>query len=128
MPDKTPIGVRDLEGFLAYVRARAGNLSIMDETEEMVRGVLRVLAERVTRGELDNIAKLLPRDVAALLPADVEAAADSHAGRLADSRLDRAVPRQVAVEIPRSRDRSDGGLPAIEPLHTDEPERVDDSR
>ena len=56
MPDKTPIGVRDLEGFLAYVRARAGNLSIMDETEEMVRGVLRVLSERVTRGELDNIA------------------------------------------------------------------------
>ena len=65
----TPTKERSLDEFLAKVR---GNLPQGEDypidTEELVKHVFKFLADKVTQGEVEDIAKIMPDDLKSLWP------------------------------------------------------------
>jgi uncharacterized protein (DUF2267 family) len=60
------------DGFVSSVQTRGGRPR--DETETLVHATLRVLAERLTAGEADDLRAQLPGDLQAdLIPPEPEA-------------------------------------------------------
>ena len=103
-PGRTPESLRDLPSFFQHVRARAGNLAIMDDTERLVRGVMGVLAAHVSHGELDDIAHILPRELATIIPIERDGAREKTLRLRSERRADRPVEREVVRELhPRGR-------------------------
>ena len=66
-PTGKPFKVRDLEGFLATIALEFRGDDEVDP-DQVARAVFTVLARRITQGELEDIAGLLPKEVRRLWP------------------------------------------------------------
>jgi uncharacterized protein (DUF2267 family) len=68
-PAKTPIKSRGKELFLRQVRAEFAHTSNPDiDAQEVSAAIFRVLAKHVSKGELDQVRALLPRELRELWP------------------------------------------------------------
>jgi uncharacterized protein (DUF2267 family) len=67
-PAAEPWKERHREGFLARVGHELRGYAHQKEPEAVVRAVFRVLSQRVSEGEIDDVEKLLPSEVRALWP------------------------------------------------------------
>ena len=63
MPDPLDTSGRTLHAFLDQVIDRAPDVSSVGEAERITRGVLSTLAKAVSKGELDQLAVGLPREL-----------------------------------------------------------------
>ena len=66
-PTGKPLKVRDLGGFLATIALEFRDDDDVDP-DQVARAVFTVLARRITRGELEDIEGLLPKEVRHLWP------------------------------------------------------------
>jgi uncharacterized protein (DUF2267 family) len=72
-PATSPTKVRSKDAFLNQVREQLEGIQFplnkLDVSiEQLVRAVFRVLAQRVTQGEIEDIVKMLPSDLKDLWP------------------------------------------------------------
>ena len=72
-PAATPVRARTRQAFLALVAKHAGRDVGEDEAETMARAVFRLLANRVTAGEIEDVRGNLPVEVGRLWPAPLTA-------------------------------------------------------
>lgn len=68
-PSEVPKRIRTKDEFLANVEANFPRTGDTVEPETMTRAVLRVLAANVTRGEIEDVAGMLPQGVREYLAA-----------------------------------------------------------
>ena len=66
-PTAKPLKVRHRDDFLARVEQGLQGDGISD-VEQAVRAVFRVLASRVTKGEIEDIRRVMPAEVRELWP------------------------------------------------------------
>lgn len=66
-PSKTPTGERKREAFLGHVSENLADLADGDP-EQAARAVFRLVAKRVTGGEVEDVKSNLPSDVRSLWP------------------------------------------------------------
>ena len=67
-PSKTPIKVRSKEDFLALVARSLRGTALESTPERVTRAVCRVLAARISDGEIGDVRGVLPHDLADLWP------------------------------------------------------------
>jgi uncharacterized protein (DUF2267 family) len=79
-PSRVPLHERHREQFLQRVAA-AFHGSRPVNVEKMARAVLTVLARRITRGEADDVRRMLPSEIRELWPATVHWSCDGPWGR-----------------------------------------------
>lgn len=72
-PGASPSKERSLEEFLNKVRANLPGEDYPLEIERLVRGVFKVLSEQVSKGEIEEIANIMPEDLRSLWPESVAA-------------------------------------------------------
>lgn len=64
---------RSQEEFLAHIRDYFSNIDPNIDAEQVVRAVFRLLCERVTKGEIENVARMMPPELRELWPEQVRA-------------------------------------------------------
>jgi uncharacterized protein (DUF2267 family) len=63
-PSRTPVKSRGKELFLRQIRAEFAHTSNPDvDAEEIARSIFRVLRKHVSKGELEQVQALLPREI-----------------------------------------------------------------
>lgn len=67
-PSATPVKARTKEEFLALVRTRLQRAARDIDAERITRAVFKLIAERVSEGELRDICATLPLEIAQLWP------------------------------------------------------------
>jgi uncharacterized protein (DUF2267 family) len=68
-PARTPVKSRGKETFLRQVRSEFAHTRNPDvDAEEVTRAIFRVLAKHISKGELEQIEGLLPRDIRQFWP------------------------------------------------------------
>lgn len=67
-PSATPVKARSLEEFFALVRGPLIGGPLDTESERVTRAVFRLLADRVSAGEIRDVRGMLPAELAALWP------------------------------------------------------------
>lgn len=67
-PADKPLRERSREEFLGHIAATLGPADPRLDAEEVARGVFRLLAERVTQGEIDDVKSILPKPIRTLWP------------------------------------------------------------
>jgi uncharacterized protein (DUF2267 family) len=68
-PAKTPVKSRGKEVFLREVRAQFSNTRNPDvDAEHVTRAILRVLCKHVSKGELEQVKAILPRELREFWP------------------------------------------------------------
>jgi uncharacterized protein (DUF2267 family) len=68
-PSRTPVKSRGKELFLRQVRAAFANTRNPDvDAEEITRAIFRVLAKHISKGELDQVQAILPRELREFWP------------------------------------------------------------
>ncbi|MGL4880323.1 MAG: DUF2267 domain-containing protein [Waterburya sp.] len=72
-PAATPTKERSLTAFINKVQSNLPQGDYPIEIETLIREVFAVLAEWVTRGEIEDVANMLPKDVQELWPQPVVA-------------------------------------------------------
>jgi uncharacterized protein (DUF2267 family) len=72
-PHSTPLKERHKDQFLAHLEEGI-RCDHQAEAEQIARAVFRILARRVSPGELDDIRQMLPKEIRALFPEEPEAA------------------------------------------------------
>jgi len=78
-PAAVPIGERTLDDFLNHVRENLGRTTRID-AHMATRAVFRLLDEKITLGEIQNIRCVLPAELRELWPPPAESAAHIAAG------------------------------------------------
>lgn len=68
----TPTKERHKEAFLQHIRAYFRNTDREIDAECVVRAVFQLLAERVTKGEIEDIIKMMPPALRELWPQEVQ--------------------------------------------------------
>lgn len=71
-PAGTPVKERHKEEFLAHIKDAFRKDPDVD-AEKVARAVFALLAERVSKGEIKDVTRLLPKEVRALWPAETHA-------------------------------------------------------
>jgi uncharacterized protein (DUF2267 family) len=68
-PAQTPIKSRGKELFLSQIRAQFANTRNPDvDTEHITRAIFRVLCKHISKGEIDQIKNLLPKELREFWP------------------------------------------------------------
>ena len=67
-PSATPVKARTREEFLALVRTNLGRAARDIDPERLSRAVFKLLAERVSEGEIRDVRGMLPAELAELWP------------------------------------------------------------
>jgi uncharacterized protein (DUF2267 family) len=80
-PSRTPVKARTRDAFLGLVVRRAGGRITESEAERMTRAVFRLLASRVTAGEIEDVRGALPAELAEFWPAPAKAGQATVEGR-----------------------------------------------
>jgi uncharacterized protein (DUF2267 family) len=75
-PSATPVKARTKEEFLGLVRIRLQRAARDVDAERLTRAVFRLIADRVSEGEIRDVRGMLPSEVAELWPAAVPPAAE----------------------------------------------------
>lgn len=70
-PGATPTKERTKEEFLNHIRDYFRSVNSHIETEELVRAVFKVIANRVSRGEIEDVIHMLPPALRELWPETV---------------------------------------------------------
>ena len=65
-PSATPVKLRTREKFLAGVEERLHGTSLASDSDRVTRAVFRLLATRISAGEIHDVQGCLPREVAEL--------------------------------------------------------------
>ncbi len=78
-PSGKPLKERSREQFLAHIVHDFRQQPWPIEAESVARAVFKVLADRVTSGEIEDVRHLLPREIKELWPQPEQAAARSPA-------------------------------------------------
>jgi uncharacterized protein (DUF2267 family) len=74
-PARTPVKSRGKELFLRQIRAEFAHTKNPDvDAEEIARAIFRVLAKHVSKGELDQVRALLPKEIREFWPEGAAAA------------------------------------------------------
>jgi uncharacterized protein (DUF2267 family) len=74
-PSATPVKARTKEEFLALVNTRLQRAARDVDAERITRAVFKLIAERVSEGEIRGVRGMLPLEVAELWPGPAEAPA-----------------------------------------------------
>jgi uncharacterized protein (DUF2267 family) len=74
-PSSTPARARTKEEFLTLVRTNLQRAARDIDPERLTRTVFKLLAERISEGEIHDVRGMLPFDVAELWPGPVHASA-----------------------------------------------------
>jgi len=72
-PSATPVKARNLEEFFARVRGRLLGGPLDLDAERITRAVFKLLADRISAGEIRDVRGMLPAELAALWPEAVAA-------------------------------------------------------
>lgn len=72
-PGTTPNKERSKEEFLAHIQDYFENIDPSIDAELLVRAVFKVLAQRVSQGEIDQVKNMMKPDMQALWPESVPA-------------------------------------------------------
>jgi uncharacterized protein (DUF2267 family) len=72
-PGATPTKERSVEEFLNKVRENLFNPDYPVEVEQLVRSTFKILSKQGTRGEIEDIAPMLPKELQTLLPEEIRA-------------------------------------------------------
>jgi uncharacterized protein (DUF2267 family) len=64
----TPTKERSKEAFLEKVSNNLNNADYPIETEELVRGVFKFLSQRISDGEIEDVARMMPAQLKDLWP------------------------------------------------------------
>ncbi|MBE9169193.1 DUF2267 domain-containing protein [Pleurocapsales cyanobacterium LEGE 06147] len=72
-PGATPTKERSVEDFLNKVRDNLSNPDYPVEVEQLVRSAFKTLSKQGARGEIEDIAAMLPKELQTLLPEEVRA-------------------------------------------------------
>lgn len=67
-PSKAPTRERTVEAFLDHVRTSLRNANFRIDAEPAVRAVFALLADRISRGEIEDVRHMLPAEVRDLWP------------------------------------------------------------
>jgi len=65
-PTAKPLKLRHIEAFLAYIASEFINDEV--EPEQAARAVFALLAERITKGEIEDVKHILPAELRELWP------------------------------------------------------------
>lgn len=65
-PTGKPLKLRHMEAFLAYIASEFSNDDV--DPERAARAVFALLAERVTKGEIEDVKQVLPAELRRLWP------------------------------------------------------------
>lgn len=71
-PSATPTKERDLNEFLDPIREYLSEVDPQLDAEHSARGVLQVLSEIISEGEIEDIMKTLPAEIRSLWPEPTE--------------------------------------------------------
>lgn len=74
-PSATPVKARTKEEFLALVNTRLQRAARDVDAERITRAVFKLIAERVSEGEIRDVRGMLPLEVAELWPGPADAPA-----------------------------------------------------
>ena len=66
-PSQTPVKIRNEQEFLSGIKDRLPPKPALD-TERVARAVFKLLAHRVSEGEVQDIKDMLPKEIAGLWP------------------------------------------------------------
>ena len=66
-PARTPVKMRDEEAFLSAIRDRMPPKPDLD-TERVARAVFKLLAHRISEGEIGDVKGMLPKEISGLWP------------------------------------------------------------
>lgn len=66
-PSKTPVKPRDLEDFVMRIE-RAFSPDPLDDPQEAIACVFELLSDRISKGEIDDVRKALPKPLRDLWP------------------------------------------------------------
>ncbi|MDH6060918.1 DUF2267 domain-containing protein [Chrysosporum bergii ANA360D] len=72
-PGATPTKERTQEAFLQHIRDYFHNTDREVDAERVVRAVFQLLAERITRGEIEDVVNMMPPALRELWPEEVRA-------------------------------------------------------
>jgi uncharacterized protein (DUF2267 family) len=72
-PSATPVKTRTKEEFLGMVSRGLGRAVLEFDPERLTRGVFKLMAQRVSEGELRDVRAILPAEIAELWPAPEKA-------------------------------------------------------
>lgn len=68
-PSATPVKARTKEEFLALIKKRLQRGILDPDPERVTRAVFKLIAQRVSQGEIRDVRGILPADIAELWPA-----------------------------------------------------------
>lgn len=71
MPSTVPHKERTKEAFLTHILSQLQEIDPDVDSEDVVRSVFKVIAKKVSAGEVENIRSMLPKPLKALWPATV---------------------------------------------------------